>query len=107
LKDLGGILGLTFTAPEEAPLDVEPFAEISKSTIAQLKKEKLEYLLAEVTADPNAENAEGYLNFLSELRNALRKDKEFQSADEIRAKLDELGIILEDTPKGTDWKRKR
>jgi len=30
----------------------------------------------------------------------------WQYADEIRANLGELGIALEDTPKGTVWKRK-
>ena len=107
LKDLGGILGLTFAAPQATPLDAGPFAEISKSTIAKLKREKLEYVLEKVAADPNAENAEGYLNFLSELRNALRKNKNFQLADMLRSELDKAGITLEDTPRGTVWKRKR
>jgi cysteinyl-tRNA synthetase len=37
----------------------------------------------------------------------LRQAKQWQLADNIRKKLDELGIALEDTPKGTVWKRKR
>ncbi|HEY79017.1 MAG TPA: cysteine--tRNA ligase [Dehalococcoidia bacterium] len=37
----------------------------------------------------------------SELRVQLRQVKQWQSADEIRAKMGELGIILEDTPNGT------
>jgi cysteinyl-tRNA synthetase len=41
------------------------------------------------------------------LREILRKAKQFQFADEIRNKLGELGIALEDTPTGTVWKRKR
>jgi len=48
-----------------------------------------------------------YINLLREVRNALRKEKHFELADEIRAKLEELGIALEDTPQGTVWKRKR
>ena len=49
------------------------------------------------------ENIQAHIN----LRNQLRGNKEFQLADEIRAKLDELGIALEDTAKGTAWRQKR
>ncbi|WP_188208031.1 cysteine--tRNA ligase [Alkalibacillus aidingensis] len=42
---------------------------------------------------------------LIEERNQARKDRDFQRADEIRDQLAELGIILEDTPQGTRWKR--
>ncbi len=107
LRELGGVLGLTFKAPEEAPLDVKLFAEMSKSIIAQLKRDKLEYVLQKVAANPDAENVDGYLNLLRGLRDALRKDKKFQLADDIRNRLSEFGIALEDTPTGTVWKRKR
>jgi cysteinyl-tRNA synthetase len=40
-------------------------------------------------------------------RDRARKAKNFQLADDIRDRLAEQGIILEDTPKGTIWKRKR
>jgi len=44
---------------------------------------------------------------LVEERSRCRKAKQWQRADEIRAKLAELGIVLEDTPEGTKriWKR--
>ncbi len=51
--------------------------------------------------------AEPFIELLIATRNELREDKQWQLADNIRAKLDELGITLEDTPKGTVWKRKR
>ena len=47
------------------------------------------------------------IELLISTRNRLREARQFQLADEIRAKLDELGIALEDTPKGTVWKHKR
>ncbi len=37
----------------------------------------------------------------------LGQAKQFQLADEIRAKLVDLGVALEDTPGGTVWKRRR
>lgn len=40
-----------------------------------------------------------------EQRIQARKDRNFALADEIRDKLKDLNIILEDTPQGTRWKR--
>ena len=42
---------------------------------------------------------------LIEKRTAARKAKDFKTADEIRDKLKEMGIILEDTPQGVKWTR--
>jgi cysteinyl-tRNA synthetase len=39
-------------------------------------------------------------------RTAAKKAKDFAKADAIRAELLEMGVILEDTPHGTRWKRK-
>lgn len=41
-----------------------------------------------------------------EARNGARRDRNFNLADQIRNELAERGIILEDTPTGTKWKRK-
>lgn len=38
-------------------------------------------------------------------RNQARKEKDFSKADSIRDVLQEKGIILEDTPEGTKWKK--
>ena len=38
------------------------------------------------------------------LRSSLRKAKNFALADEIRTKLGEMGVVLEDRPDGTGWK---
>ncbi len=42
---------------------------------------------------------------LIEQRTAARKAKDFKTADEIRDKLKEMGIVLEDTAQGVKWSR--
>lgn len=44
---------------------------------------------------------------LIEKREEARKLKDWKTADEIREKLRQMGIILEDTPKGVKWKIRR
>ena len=39
-------------------------------------------------------------------RQAARVGRDFARADSARARLDALGIVLEDTPKGTRWRRR-
>jgi cysteinyl-tRNA synthetase len=46
------------------------------------------------------------VNMLIESRAAARKNKDFAAGDNIRKKLDELGIVLEDKPGQTTWRRK-
>ena len=42
---------------------------------------------------------------LIEERTQARADRDFARGDEIRDQLAEQGIVLEDTPRGTRWKR--
>jgi len=46
------------------------------------------------------------VNVLIEQRNQARKDRDFARADDLRDKLDEMGIVLEDTPEKTTWRMK-
>lgn len=48
---------------------------------------------------------ERLVELLVEVRSRARKEKQFELADFIRDRLKELGIVLEDTPAGTKWKR--
>ncbi len=46
----------------------------------------------------------GLLDYLLERRERARQRKDFEEADEIRAKLTELGVVIEDTPTGARWR---
>ena len=49
--------------------------------------------------------SDDYINEQIEKRTAAKKSKDFKTADEIRDNLKSQGIILEDTPSGTKWRR--
>ena len=53
-----------------------------------------------------ASDAAPFIDMLVNLRNELRARKVFDVSDGIRARLDELGIALEDGPEGTRWRRR-
>jgi cysteinyl-tRNA synthetase len=57
-------------------------------------------------AECDDELTDKLVRVLIEQRNQARKSKDFATADGLRAKLDELGIVLEDRPDGTTWRRK-
>jgi cysteinyl-tRNA synthetase len=57
--------------------------------------------------EQTAGDAAPFIDLLIATRKKLREAKQFQLADEIRQKLTENGVTLEDTPQGTVWKRKR
>jgi len=46
------------------------------------------------------------VNVLIDQRNQARKDRDFARADSLRDSLDEVGIVLEDTPQKTTWRMK-
>ncbi|MFO1371011.1 MAG: cysteine--tRNA ligase [Candidatus Competibacteraceae bacterium] len=93
LKRLGGILGLLQNGPEAFFQGVSinvPSATIRITSLAPeitvpLSREQIDTLIAE--------------------RTAARKAKNWAEADRIRALLQDAGIVLEDTPKGTLWRR--
>lgn len=69
-------------------------------------RELLEKLLAVFGLEfTQQEVIEEDIEALIEERNQARKDKNFARADEIRDQLKEEGILLDDTPQGTQWKR--
>ena len=81
---------------------------------ATVSLETIEYLLdgfskaAEVFGikfEEETELLDEKIEALIEERIAARKARNFARSDEIRDMLKEKGVILEDTPQGTRWKR--
>ncbi len=60
----------------------------------------------QAAARPAADSAlsDGLMGLLIDLRARLRKEKNFALADEVRKRLSELGVTLEDRPDGTRWR---
>lgn len=46
------------------------------------------------------------MELVIEIRANARKSKDFSTADLVRNKLTEAGIVLEDRPDGTGWSKK-
>jgi len=104
LRELGGVMGLTLKLPEKPSLDAKPLQELLVSINEQLLAAKLPGI---DIADTQTLLAERLLEILISTRDRLRQAKQWRLADKIRAGVAELGIELEDTSKGTVWKRKR
>lgn len=51
----------------------------------------------------SAQSIDAEVEALIEQRQAARKAKDFKAADEIRDKLKDMGVVLEDTPQGVKW----
>ena len=52
----------------------------------------------------SAEREAALIEMMIQMRADARKAKDFARADEIRRRLSDIGVTLEDGPKGTSWK---
>ena len=93
LRNLGGVLGLLQS-------DANAFLQGTVTGSANLVEN------ADI-ADGSGHigNADIQISELIVLRTEAKKAKDFAEADRIRKELSDAGIILEDTPQGTTWRR--
>ena len=66
--------------------------------------DQLTYVLG-LVYNRKSDDLDAEVEALIEQRTAARKAKDFKTADAIRDKLKEMGIVLEDTPQGVKWSR--
>ncbi len=74
---------------------------------AQAALLELADVLGLALAEPEADiGGAPFIELLMTIRNELRQAKQFPLADRVRDGLAGLGIALEDTPQGTEWRRR-
>lgn len=67
---------------------------------------KIDSILGVLSFERKVEVLDSEIDELLRQRQEARKNKNFAEADRLRDKLNELGIIIEDTKEGLRWKRK-
>jgi len=96
LKNLGAVFGLIQSDPND-------FLQAQGIVNIRLPKDLVDKLRE--TAGAKGVLLSDYINEAIGLRIAEKKSKNFAEADVIRKQLLDAGIILEDTPQGTTWRR--
>ena len=101
LKSLGSILGLLQNKPEDV---------LKGDVVVTLTGVQLGLLQAHLSVNlsgnlSTAEGKEELVHKLIQQRVEAKMSKNFAEADRIRKVLADFGIILEDTPQGTTWRR--
>ena len=96
LKNLGGVLGLLQRDPNEFLQGRRDYVDVLEPGEYKFSGSDLfdTFTFSDQSIDERIKN-----------RNESKKSKNFAEADRIRKELADAGIILEDTPQGTTWRR--
>ncbi|MEL0056392.1 MAG: cysteine--tRNA ligase, partial [Methylophilaceae bacterium] len=103
-----------FNSSEAISILFELANEINKTNSSELLilLKSLAQILGLLSKDPehflqgNNSKDDVDIELMIKKRNDAKKNKNFQEADDIRANLLEKGVLLEDTPEGTIWRKK-
>jgi cysteinyl-tRNA synthetase len=103
--NMAGALGHVFTlvrainAARDAGVGGQPFADAQKAFV-----DLTSLLGLELDAGGTAADVVPFIEALIETRASMRREKQWELADEIRDRLKALGVDLEDGPQGTEWR---
>ncbi len=110
LRELSGVLGLRLAAsitPKQAA-ELHRFAQdLARERPDLFEPDRLKSIPAIPAAQPNgadAVHAEQLIAFIAEGRMRARRKKDWTTGDRIRARLQKLGVLLEDTQTGYKWR---
>jgi len=95
------VLGLTLRERQLA-IGPQPLLELAASIRDELVAAEIQ--LGSLQETPAGLEAKDLVDLLVSVRTELRAAREYQMADSIRAKLSEMGIVLEDGPDGSTWR---
>jgi cysteinyl-tRNA synthetase len=97
LRELTWVLGLFMTKI--------PYASAILTSASKLSAEAtVSYPAAPKVDSPDAQLTASLIQLFIDLRAEARKNKNFALADQIRQRLSQLGVTLEDRPGGTGWR---
>lgn len=110
LRELGGVLGLRLAA-SATPAQVAGLHRLAQ----ELSRERPDLFdpgrLPAVPAPPpegaggaDPAHAEALIRYIGEGRVRARRERDWATGDRIRARLHDLGVLLEDTPTGFKWR---
>jgi cysteinyl-tRNA synthetase len=102
-------LGILFDLARAMNQAADSGSDISAARLAlrEMAGEVMGLKMAKPKGGAESVEAAPFIELLIKTRYNLRQARQYQLADEIRSRLAELGILLEDTPKGTTWRNKR
>ena len=107
LREMGGVLGLTFEEMEKLVLSAEQLKELRASMLKQFREFEEWQAAQGVPLKGQELNTEEFINLMISYRDQMRRAKKWEAADQVRNLLEEFGIQLRDTQDRTIWRRKR
>jgi cysteinyl-tRNA synthetase len=100
---LAAVHGLVNEAFHQAALGT---LTVDGAALMLSKLREMDSVFGVLLAPAHEDRLSGEEQVLFDQRQEARRRRDFAAADQARARLEALGIVLEDTPKGTHWRRR-